>query len=1155
MKKPKALMSAILTCAILASAAVPAAADTVGYADSKANASVVNFSADESGDPSTFSWDNATVYFLLTDRFLNADKTNDNAYGRQDINVGDTRATFHGGDFAGITQKIEEGYFNDLGVNAIWLTAPYEQIHGYIQGGPNFYHYSYHGYYLLDYTQTDKAYGTEAEFQKLVDTAHEHGIRIVMDIVMNHAGYCSMYDMNEYGFGDLMDGWDTFYKNPSSNAEEYQSYMGYTQEKSGNPNCGALWAKWWGPDWIRSDVEGYSLGTDGSEYTQSLTGLPDFRTEQTTQVGIPPLLQTKWGQEGTLAEKTAKYGSSNTVTGYITTWLSEWVRTYGVDGFRCDTAKHVEMGSWKQLKDACVSALREWKAANPTKKLDDLDFWMTGECWNHGLGYDDYYKSGAFDSMINFSMSGGGSLAAATLADVYQGYADQINSKDDFNALTFISSHDETLARGDLYYLGSSFLMLPGCVQIFYGDETNRGFVDGVPFDGNGGAGHSLRSDMNWDSIDEDVLAHWQKVGTFRNSHIAVGGGDNIGLTSSEGVAFGRTYSKNGIKDKVAGVVGAGADTDVTIDVSDLWEEGTVLVNAYDDSTGIVTDGEVTFGSGAHGTILIEEPKGGVLVSLKGASKFTDTQELTVYADGVDTVKISVDGGKKFLAKNGDTFTIGQTAYPGDTVKVTLEYTDDKGNNISKTLSFKKEDPTGTVDKRSDNAIVHVYSNVASPNIYAWQGEGTEAVDLAGKWPGTALSAKDDDGWFVIDLGTTDSYNVIINAGGGQSGDVKGLQGETWLVVSDSFGVKKYTDRAKAIADVTGEEIPESDFSKLKAVCRQIKNLTDSEYTSSTYSAAIEKVAEADVVILKGEDAADADEVTKLYKEVTAAKDALVLAAPVVKTMAAGDNKISGTAACEAEVTVKVDGKTYTATADDITGEWSVSVSALSASSEATVSAKNAVAESDPITVKVGEVQNVVDKSALKAKLDEAKKLIEQYQDIDGSDRIADAVYALQKAVDAAQKVYDDSSATQSEVDAQVKALDDAIKAFNSSITDTDTSTSDTDTNTNTDTDTASDTDTSTDKSTDEDKDTDTDTNTDSDKDTDTDKPGEPGSGDVNGDGKVSLKDASLIQKYYAGLIDLTEDQKKAADMNGDGRVNLADAYALQIKINANFRK
>ncbi|MDO4419901.1 MAG: alpha-amylase family glycosyl hydrolase, partial [Ruminococcus sp.] len=152
-----------------------------------------------------FTWDNATVYFLLTDRFYNGDESNDHSYNRgldKDGNVADynTVASFQGGDFKGLTEKINEGYFTDLGVNAIWVSGWYEQIHGYTVGGDgknSFAHYAYHGYYALDYTEIDKNFGTEEEFRAMIDAAHEKGIRVVMDVVLNHPGYNTMYDMNE----------------------------------------------------------------------------------------------------------------------------------------------------------------------------------------------------------------------------------------------------------------------------------------------------------------------------------------------------------------------------------------------------------------------------------------------------------------------------------------------------------------------------------------------------------------------------------------------------------------------------------------------------------------------------------------------------------------------------------------------------------------------------------------------------------------------------------------------------------------------------------------------------------------------------------------------------------------------------------------------
>lgn len=248
----------------------------------------------------TFSWDNASVYFLLTDRFKNGNESNDHSYNRgldkngNVASITDERGTFHGGDFAGITQTIKDGYFNDLGVNALWISAPYEQIHGYIIGSddsPSFAHYSYHGYYVLDYTNTDANFGTEAEFKELVDTAHEHGIRVVIDIVLNHAGYNSLYDMNEFGFGVVKDGWEnTYYNFNNANNKDYHSNIDYE-------GSAEMWGKWWGPGWVRAGLPGYTEG-GGDSYTMSLTGLPDFKTESTATVGIPAFLEKKWKDEG-----------------------------------------------------------------------------------------------------------------------------------------------------------------------------------------------------------------------------------------------------------------------------------------------------------------------------------------------------------------------------------------------------------------------------------------------------------------------------------------------------------------------------------------------------------------------------------------------------------------------------------------------------------------------------------------------------------------------------------------------------------------------------------------------------------------------------------------------------------------------------------------
>src|SRR5689334_16637066 len=88
--------------------------------------------------------DNPIVYFVITDRFANGNPANDHSYGRQrEANPQDDVGTFHGGDLKGLTEKLREGWFKELGVNAIWITAPYEQIHGWVIGGNKaFKHYA-----------------------------------------------------------------------------------------------------------------------------------------------------------------------------------------------------------------------------------------------------------------------------------------------------------------------------------------------------------------------------------------------------------------------------------------------------------------------------------------------------------------------------------------------------------------------------------------------------------------------------------------------------------------------------------------------------------------------------------------------------------------------------------------------------------------------------------------------------------------------------------------------------------------------------------------------------------------------------------------------------------------------------------------------------
>lgn len=571
-----------------------------------------------------FTWDNVNAYFVLTDRFYNGDTRNDHSYSRKNGLSGDENvATFHGGDLAGLTQKLD--YFDKLGVNAIWITAPYEQVHGWVSGkDQKFPHYAFHGYYTLDWSSMDQNMGTVEELRTFVNACHSKGIRVIMDIVMNHVGYNNTQDMVtfKHGYTEHEDGWLEKALNPKTGKTEW--YANDTVKWDND-----LWDNSWFGPWIRSF--GYATG---SEYGGSCGGLPDVKTELTTSVGIAPVHNTKWNSVDTAEYKASYYNPSVADTDWLSVngnyrtdmnvapadyqvaWLSAWVREVGIDGFRCDTAKHVEPFRWGQLKKACTAALEAWRSDSTKSKLYngvdtgaadwDESFWMTGECfgWTSTEGQGDYYTTGGFDSMINFSFNG--SQGSGVSSDypsesTWSSYIninknqDSDNNGNRNNVLTYLSSHDTKLCRpSDAIAQGTMFTLLPGGIQIYYGDESSRPQA----YLGCGDTDMMTRGDMNWDEIEgskKAQVAHWGKVGNFRKYNPAVGAGVGSGTK--------RTYSGAAGENKVAiGIDGT------SVDVSGLFADGTTVYNWYDGQSSVVSGGKVTFAGGTTSIpILVSE--------------------------------------------------------------------------------------------------------------------------------------------------------------------------------------------------------------------------------------------------------------------------------------------------------------------------------------------------------------------------------------------------------------------------------------------------------------------------------------------------------------------------------------------------------------------
>ena len=529
----------------------------------------------ESNVETPFIWEGANLYFLLTDRFNNGDATND-------VNFDRTKETaklrgFKGGDIKGITQKVKEGYFTDLGINAIWMTPIVEQIHGGTDEGTGV-TYGFHGYWAKDWTKIDPNFGTKEDLHELVKEAHARGIRIVLDAVINHTGPVTE-------------------KDPV-----------------------------WPDDWVRTDPQCTYENYENTISCTLVANLPDIRTESNENVELPPQLVEKWKAEGRYEQEVKELDEFFERTGhpraprfYIMKWLTDYITEFGVDGYRADTVKHTEEYVWEEFKKECDYAFSEFKKNNPEKVLDETDFYLVGEVYNYGVSggqfYDfgdkkvNYFDPASFHSLINFEFKW--NSKEMDYEALFTRYSDILNGDlKDFGTLNYLSSHDDGSPfdgiRKKPFETANKLLLSPGTSQVYYGDESARTLA--VP---NTEGDAKLRSMMNWDSIakrkrTKEVLTHWQKLGKFRANHPAIGAGVHQMITQ-EPYYFYRSYQKGSFKDLV--VIGLELEKgEKVIDVSKVFEDGDVLHDAYSGQSLNVENGSVTLNS-EFNIVLLEKVK------------------------------------------------------------------------------------------------------------------------------------------------------------------------------------------------------------------------------------------------------------------------------------------------------------------------------------------------------------------------------------------------------------------------------------------------------------------------------------------------------------------------------------------------------------------
>lgn len=247
------------------------------------------------------------IYFVLTDRFYNGDTGNDRgglSGGREVTGFDPTSDSFyHGGDLKGLTQKLD--YIQGLGVTALWISPPFKN-QPVVGSGKDIYA-GYHGYYINDFLTIDPHFGTGADFRAFVEAAHARGLKVYLDIVINHTGdiiknrECADRYCDYRSTGD--------YPAPGAGESAYTPFVPRGLEKAKNP------------DWLNDLGNYHNRGESTYEGESSIYG--DFA-----------------GLDGVKTE------NPEVIKGFIDIY-SYWIDEYKIDGYRIDTARHVNPEFWQ----------------------------------------------------------------------------------------------------------------------------------------------------------------------------------------------------------------------------------------------------------------------------------------------------------------------------------------------------------------------------------------------------------------------------------------------------------------------------------------------------------------------------------------------------------------------------------------------------------------------------------------------------------------------------------------------------------------------------------------------------------------------------------------------------------------------------------------
>lgn len=418
------------------------------------------------------------VYFVLPDRFENGDPKNDTGGIKGDrLKTGFDPAAkgfYHGGDLKGLTSRLD--YIQGLGATAIWFAPIFKNKP--VQGPKGDESAGYHGYWVTDFTQVDPHFGTNEDFKVFVDAAHARGMKVYMDIIANHTADVIQY---REGGGYAYRGKADYPYSRRGGVSGPPINPGFNGDADASPEN---WAKLTDPTWA---------------YTP-------FVPKEEANVKVPawlndPIYYHNRGNTNWVGES-AVFGDfvglddiatehPRVISGMIEIYGS-WIERFGIDGFRIDTAKHVNPEFWRAFVPAMERIARDKGIPNfhifGEVATQDIDPALLAR-WTRMGGLTSNLDM-AFASAVVQTTSGklGTDVLARLFEDdlLYQG-----GEKGALNLPTFLGNHDfgrfamfvkqfnpsisqdELLAR---VMLGNAMLLtLRGVPVIYYGDE--QGFV------------------------------------------------------------------------------------------------------------------------------------------------------------------------------------------------------------------------------------------------------------------------------------------------------------------------------------------------------------------------------------------------------------------------------------------------------------------------------------------------------------------------------------------------------------------------------------------------------------------------------------------------------------------------------------------------------